>query len=258
MLIAQISDIHALTPGADGELPGNTDTFAALKRCVATLAALSPQPDVLLVCGDMVHYGGADDYRRVADILADLTFPIYVVPGNHDHRANLKAVFGQSACPTGSETFLHYAVSGFPLRLVGLDTLDPGRTGGRLCNERLAWLEGVLDEQPHQPTILFMHHVPFVTGIPALDSEPLIGADGLEHVLRAHPNVERILCGHLHRPSQATFAGIGVTVTASISFGLGLDLAPDTPIRPVRDPAAFQLHVWRPGAGLVSHLGYVS
>ncbi|MBF0092918.1 MAG: phosphodiesterase [Alphaproteobacteria bacterium] len=257
MLIAQVSDFHVITPGADGIRPGDTDTFAALDRCVDALAALTPRPDVVLACGDLVHCGGADDYRKLSAILARLDVPIFVAPGNNDHRANLWAVFGKSACPSASDAFLHYAVETFPVRLIAVDTLDPGRTGGRLCEERLSWLDAVLNDQPNRPTLLFMHHVPFVTGMTAFDSDALIGADGLEHVVRAHPNVERILCGHMHRPAHAPFAGTTVTVTPSVSFGLALDLTPGSTIRPVRDPVAFQLHQWRPGAGWVSYLSYI-
>ena len=38
--------------------------------------------------------------------------------------------------PIKSE-FIHYVVDDYPLRLIALDTLHPGKAGGILCEERL-------------------------------------------------------------------------------------------------------------------------
>jgi len=53
--------------------------------------------------------------------------------------------------------------------LRGLDTLVPGQGGGRLGPARLAWLDARLAEAPARPTLVFMHHPPFKTGIERMD-----------------------------------------------------------------------------------------
>jgi 3',5'-cyclic AMP phosphodiesterase CpdA len=93
--------------------------------------------------------------------------------------------------------FIQYTVEDWPVRLVALDTLIPGESGGRLCAERLAWLDARLAEAPGRPTVVFMHHPPFVTGMRKMDEMGLDGTDGLAAVIRRHPQVERIVCGHL-------------------------------------------------------------
>ncbi|MEO5373211.1 MAG: phosphodiesterase [Alphaproteobacteria bacterium] len=257
MLIAQISDVHVRGERADGTWPGNTDTPAAMARCVARLNGLAPRPDVVLVTGDLVHGGQAADYALLLDLLTPLDIPFFVVPGNHDDRANLRAAFRERGCPAAAGHFLNYVIEDFPVRLVALDTQNTGHEGGRLCEERLAWLETCLNERPDQPTVVFMHHPPFLTGLAGFDREPLQGADGLADIIRRHPSVERILCGHLHRPVQGRFAGTLASSAPSSAFQVALDLTEGVPLRVVPDPAAFQLHRWQPGTGIISHTGYV-
>ena len=93
------------------------------------------------------------------------------------------------------------------MRLVGLDTLVPGEPGGRLDAERLAWLDARLAGAPARPTVIFMHHPPFATGIAVMDGMGLDGAEGFGAVIRRHSQVERIVCGHLHRSIVRRFAG---------------------------------------------------
>jgi Icc protein len=41
---------------------------------------------------------------------------------------------------------------------------------GLMCQARLDWLEHQLLAQPDEPTLLFMHHPPFETGIEHMDA----------------------------------------------------------------------------------------
>ena len=56
------------------------------------------------------------------------------------------------------------------MRLIGLDTVVPGKGHGEMDAPRLAWLKARLDEQPDRPTFIFMHHPPFPTGLQHMDS----------------------------------------------------------------------------------------
>ena len=69
--------------------------------------------------------------------------------------------------------FLQYCVEDWPLRLIALDTIIPGEPGGRLCEQRLAWLAARLAEQPERATLIMMHHPPFATGIGHMDGMAL-------------------------------------------------------------------------------------
>ena len=88
MIIAQISDTHIAldTPDADQRMRD-------FERTIADINALDPAPDVIFHTGDIVHNGRPDEYAEAVRILAKARAPVYVIPGNKDDRANLRAAF---------------------------------------------------------------------------------------------------------------------------------------------------------------------
>ena len=123
-------------------------TAEHLARAVAHLNALEPRPDVVLATGDLVERGEAGEYERLREQLEPLRMPVYLVPGNHDDRVMLPRVLDRHRYLPRDGGFIQYTVEDWPVRLVALDTLIPGESGGRLCAERLAWLDARLAEAP--------------------------------------------------------------------------------------------------------------
>jgi 3',5'-cyclic AMP phosphodiesterase CpdA len=254
MLIAQISDTHIRPKGRLAM--DRVDTAGHLARAVAHLNALRPAPDLVLVTGDLVDAGMPEEYAHLRDLLAPLAMPVYLIPGNHDLRAPLREVFAAHRY-LPADDFMQYAVEDHPVRLIALDTLTPGAPHGELCDARLDWLEARLAESS-RPTILFLHHPPFECGIREFDDTRLnVGAERLAAIVGRHRNVERILCGHVHRPIQVRWAGTIASVAPSTAHQATLDLMPDAPLMFSMDPPAVALHQWRPGTGLVTHLSYI-
>jgi 3',5'-cyclic AMP phosphodiesterase CpdA len=250
MLIAQISDMHIRAPGK--LLLRRVDTAAFLAAAVAALGKLDPPADLVLMTGDLVEAGKPEEYAHLAALIAPLKAPVYLIPGNHDAREPLRAAFpAHRYLPR--EGFLQYALEDWPVRILALDTLVPGEGGGALCAERLDWLDRSLATAPGRPTLVMMHHPPFATGIAHMDRYGLADARGLATVIARHPNVERIVAGHLHRSIQARFAGTVATTCPSSAHQIALDLVPGTPLRYVFEPPGFQLHIWNEDAGLVTH-----
>jgi 3',5'-cyclic AMP phosphodiesterase CpdA len=263
MLVAQITDTHILAPGAvfnapvAAPPPGNArglaeiDTAARLADAVDALNALDPRPDIAIVTGDLCDHGDAAEYEHLRALLAPLRMPAFVIPGNHDSRDGLRAAFaGDGYLPT--EGFLQYAVEDFPLRLVALDTLIAGEHGGQLCSERLRWLDATLAAAPDRPTLVFMHHPPFATGITFMDGYGLRDPQALAAVIARHPQVERIACGHLHRSIERRFAGTIAGTAPSTAHQVRLDLRPGARLHFRFEPPGYQLHLWDEG-GLVTH-----
>ncbi len=183
--------------------------------------------------------------------------PLYLLPGNHDERGALRDAFPDHAYLGQMDEFIQYAVDAGPLRLIALDTVIPGKGGGELCATRLAWLEARLAEAPGRPTLILMHHPPFATGIGHMDRIGFADPRPLEAIVRRHPAIERILCGHLHRPIQTRFGGTLASTCPSPAHQVVLDLAPDAASQFALEPPGYQLHLWREGAGLVSHTAFV-
>ena len=144
-----------------------------------------------------------------------------------------------------------------PLRLVAIDTLLPSESGGRVDRERLAWLDARLGEAPGTPTVIFMHHPPFKTAIDYMDSIGLEGADAMADIVRRHPQVERVLCGHLHRSIQSRWAGTLALTAPATAHQVGLDVQPENGLHVTLEPPGYALHLWRPDVGLVSHVANI-
>ncbi|AKV01322.1 3',5'-cyclic-nucleotide phosphodiesterase [Labilithrix luteola] len=249
MLIAQISDTHIREPGQ--LCCGRVDTATFLAKAVAKLNSLPRRPDVVIVTGDLVDLATPAEYAHLARLLGALEAPFYLVMGNHDHRERLRAAFPEHDYLGVRGSFVQYAVESFAVRLLVLDTNVPNQSAGRLCEERLAWLAAKLTEQPDRPTVVAMHHPPFATGNTACDRFALAGSDGLARVIANHTNIHAIVSGHLHRATQARFAGtLAMTCPSTahqLHFGLG-----DSPFGFDLEPPAFQLHLWA-GNVLVTH-----
>ena len=63
---------------------------------VASICALDPAPDLVLATGDLTEAGTPASYRDLRGILDALPMPVHFAMGNHDDRANFRAVFPQA------------------------------------------------------------------------------------------------------------------------------------------------------------------
>lgn len=252
MLIAQISDLHIRPRGLPAYRVSETNMLA--HRAIDALRALDPAPDLLVISGDLTDCGLPEEYALLRQMLARLPMPVLMIPGNHDRREAMIEAFPQAADGRGFVGFTHDAG---PLRLIGLDTVVPGASHGALCADRLAALGAALAERPEAPTLIFLHHPPFDCGIRHMDRIALLdGREELARLVAANPQVERVLCGHHHRPVQTRFAGTIAQIAPSVAHQVALDLTPDDPGSMVMEPPAFLLHLWHDGV-LVTHQAYV-
>jgi 3',5'-cyclic-AMP phosphodiesterase len=254
MIIAQISDSHITHVGGNADRQYATATH--LQHAVAHLISLPIPPDVVLVTGDCVDSGSVAEYERFRDLLRPLTMPVYVIPGNHDNRVHLRQVFG----PQGSRPmagFIQYVVDDWPVRLIALDTNIPGHHAGALCAERLNWLEERLAEAPIRPTIIFLHHPPFLTGLQVFDQSGFEGAEALRAVVARYANVERVVAGHVHCSMQRRFAGTLAMTCPSTAYQIFLDLQRVERLTVVMEPPACLLHVWSETMGLVTYTSVI-
>jgi 3',5'-cyclic-AMP phosphodiesterase len=245
-VLVQLSDPHL---GADW---GFGDPAARLAAAVEGVREVAPQPDAVLLTGDVADHAADAEYEQVRELVAPLAAPLYALPGNHDDRLALRGHFdlpGTAAEP------VQYAAEVGPLRLVVLDSTRPGEDPGELDAERLAWLDATLAAAPTAPTLVALHHPPLLTGIPAFDAIGLAAADrrALGRVVEAHPQVRRIVGGHVHRAITAELGGRSVLaapstyVQARLDFGAGeIELSAD-------DPPGFAVHAWLDGE-LISHV----
>ena len=196
-LVAQISDTHIRRPG---ELAyGIVDTAAALQRCVTFLNGLPSQPDILVVSGDLVDFGREEEYAHFRKLMAPLSVPYVVLPGNHDERNAMRRAFSDQPCFSTAGP-MNACVSANDIYILLLDSTVPGQPYGILSDETLRWLNAELQEHPTRPTLIFLHHPPFLTGIRHMDVQNLRNADELGSVLQRHPQVRLVATGMCTEP----------------------------------------------------------
>lgn len=255
MLIAQISDCHVVADPDKSRYDVNP--AAALATAVEHLNGLSPRPDLVLVTGDLVERGVADEYMVLRARLEQLEIPFALVRGNHDEREPLVEAFPAHPALGSDETFVQYALEDHPLRIVVADSTMPGRHDGGFDDERAAWLDHTLAADPYRPTVVAWHHPPVDTGIWWMDAGGLNeGRELIADVIGRHPQVVRVLCGHQHRSIQATWAGTMVSVCPSTAHQVVLDLVPENEPRFIAEPPGLQLHHWN-GEQLVTHTSLI-
>lgn len=253
MIVAQITDTHIK---ASGLAYRRVDTSAALAACVRQVAALRPRVDVVLVTGDLTDFGRPEEYRALRALLAPLQMPCLLIPGNHDDRTALRREFSDHGYLPDSG-FLHYTVDDYPIRLIGLDTVVDGAPHGELCERRLRWLQERLQEAPREPTLLFMHHPPFVTGIGHMDRQNCRNGEHFGALLERNGQVKALLCGHVHRPVHTVWHGVHACVGPSPSHAVHLDLTDEGPAGFMLEPPGFQILTFGPDGQPLVHLSHI-
>jgi 3',5'-cyclic AMP phosphodiesterase CpdA len=247
-VLLQLSDPHI---GARWGRPDGPTPADGLRRVVEAVGALPDRPDALVVTGDLTDNGSAEEYATLRGLLQPLGIRPHVIPGNHDVRAPLREAFG---LPGAGDEHVSYAVDLGPLRLIALDSTIPGANPGALDEGRLEWLDAELGRAPEQPTVIAMHHPPFLTAMPDFDAIGLAaaGREGLAELLGRHPQVLRIIAGHVHRTIVAELAGRAAVTVPSTYLQGELRFTPDD-LAMVNDPPGFAVHALDAGL-LGSHV----
>jgi Icc protein len=253
MLLAQISDLHVRPRGVTYK--NAVDSNRMFADAVEHLNRLDPRPDMVLITGDLVDEGQQAEYDNLRTLLAPLETPYLLMPGNHDDRDLLASSFPEHGYlpKTGPK---HYVIDGHAVHIVAIDTTVPGDHHGLLDGTGLSWLETALAGSHGAPTVVMMHHPPMACGIPYMDKYMCRQPERIEAVIARHPNVERVLCGHVHRPIMRRWAGTLLCSCPSTATQIALQLRPDARPQSYSEPPACLLHWWHDGA-MITHTSYI-
>lgn len=254
MLIAQFSDTHVRPRGTLYQ--GVTDSNADLACAIAHMQTLDRQPDVVLFSGDLTDYGEPDEYSVFLDLLEPVKQPCLLIPGNHDKVANLRRALrtrpGYQYVPDNGP--LHYCIDDYPVRIVALDCTVRGKHHGNLDSASLDWLSQTLHSNQTRPTVVMLHHPPFTCHIPYMDQYRYINDDPLATVIASAPNVEMLVCGHLHRVMMRRWAGTMICSCPSTTTEIALQLDPAATDASFIGPRGYLLHHWSDPGGLLTHV----
>ncbi|MEO1208949.1 MAG: metallophosphoesterase [Cyanobacteria bacterium J06638_20] len=198
-------------------------SIPAIEQVLADLNELDL--DFLLIPGDLTQHGERQNHCWLADRLATLPYPAYVVPGNHDVIAatatdphidmsefvSLYQKFGYGDIKTGwgGGDRPYYAQEILPsVWLIGLNSIafdDDGKQhwSGWLDAEQFAWLETTLAQIPKEALTLVMVHHNVLEHLPGQSRHRMGKRYMLENApalleLLATTNVSLLFTGHLH------------------------------------------------------------
>ena len=216
-VIAQISDLHLGGP--------NHGSGARFSEAIEAINAMSRQPDLVLVTGDLTHVGAAGEWDEFLERIAALRTPWDAVRGNHDRR--IDAHVG------------HRTVDLDELHVVLLDT-----STDEFTDDDAYWLDDHLGRHSERSVAIALHHPPFETGIWWMDCVGLRGIERFEAVVRRHPHVRHVMSGHVHRPITTTWAGCLVTACPSTSVAVAGDLDPHHDPAETDEPPMIALHAY--------------
>ncbi|XWN33555.1 MAG: phosphodiesterase [Devosia sp.] len=246
MKIIQITDTHLVPPG---QRLFESDPAERLRAAVVDVAAHHGDADLCVLSGDLAHDGDPQAYALLAEILDDLSIPKQIVVGNHDDRARLCEAFPE--IKVTADGFIQSYRDWNALRLVFLDTVDPGVHSGAFCSARAAWLDGVLADAGARGVLIFMHHPPIRIGMPRLDAYRILEPGPLETTLAAHNNVRHIFFGHIHRPLAGSWRGIPLSALKGTNHQTGLDFTEGEANTITLEPASYAVIFAEPSSVVV-------
>lgn len=232
--IVQITDLH-LMADPRAELKGicTRDRFEAV---LDVLRREHSSVDRLIVTGDLAHDEVRETYESLRELLAEWLPKLRLIPGNHDNREAMRAVFGDRVQLLDDRNVFAEELGGW--KLIGLDSHLPGELRGQLGERQRDWLTRELTAEPTRPTAIFLHHPPVQVGSEWLDRIGLDDADPLLTLLRQHPQIKLVACGHIHQELTGRFNSLLVLATPST----GVQFQPEAETLVV-DPASPGLRI---------------
>jgi Icc protein len=219
-VILQFTDCHLFADPA-GQLKG-VCTDASFQEVLRAARRQFPNPDAVILTGDLAHDEQPETYRRLCESLGEWLDRCHVIPGNHDSRADIGAVFRSLVMTKAESIVFSRPLMGW--QLVGLDSQLPGQIAGALSADQLDWLAGELAQHWKLPTLLFVHHPPVTVGSRWIDRLRLQDADRLLDLVARSPQVRAIAFGHIH---QEYFGCVGSAELWSTP-STGVQFAPRT------------------------------
>lgn len=232
---AVVSDPHIALPHTIWDHPSRFHlvevSIPALEIILDRLSQLDL--DFLLLPGDLTQHGEPENHAWLAERLARLPYPAYVIPGNHDvpvleadGRSIGLADFPHYYHKQGYEdpTQIYYTCQPLPgVRLIGLNSnlFDAqGTQLGRVDQAQLEWLRAVLATTTDELVLVMIHHN-VVEHLPGQSRHPLGKRYMLENTSELLPilrsaGVQLVFTGHLHVQDVAYQQGIYDITTGSL------------------------------------------
>jgi len=173
------------------------DSFAAV---IQHALHQYPDPDGIILGGDMAQDESAEAYQQVADMLQGWSVPWMLSPGNHANMTALENTLIPALQATSSYTRCLQLET---WQVLSLNSHEQGSVGGLLVEAELQRLDSLLSAYPDKHTLIAVHHHPTPIHSRWLDRIGLLNSASLWDIIHQHRNVRALLCGHIHQAFDA-------------------------------------------------------
>lgn len=189
--VLQLSDLHVLLPV--GEKLLGVDTGHYFARVLELALQEHPQPDLLLLTGDLAQSTTPETYAWIRARIEPLGIAGVCLPGNHDDWEMMQQTLNGEHIGCSKQVLLGN------WHIVCLNSKKPDSPGGHLGAGELAFLEGALRGYPQHHTLVAMHHHCRAIGSRWLDAQQIDNGAALLALLARFPQVRAVTCGHIHQ-----------------------------------------------------------
>ena len=237
MKLIHLTDTHFVPPGQT--LYGG-DPRANLAAAVADINQHHADADLVVITGDLTHWGEPEAFAHLAETLGPLIPPLQLLIGNHDDREAFRRDFPDQALDENG--FVQSTLETPVGRFLFLDTNLIGTHAGWYCDKRRTWLAARLAEAAiaDRPVFLFMHHPPFKIGLEPLDRISLQEPEAFKAVVAPHAGrIRHLFFGHIHRPLCGSWLGIPVSSLRAMNHQCWLDFKAQGEIQGSFEPPAY-------------------
>lgn len=215
-ILIQISDTHIVRPGQ--LLHGKVDTAATLSTVFGQLEASALKIGAILLTGDLADTGDLLAYQRLRELVepaaARMGIPVLYGMGNHDARGPFRAGLFGAEPTTEPHDLVHWVGD---LRVIVMDSTEPGQHGGFLSDAQLRWLADELATPAPAGTVLALHHPPVPSPIAMVNSLLLAEPEKLAEVI-VGSDVKIMVAGHSHHASAGVLGGVPVWVAGASAY----------------------------------------
>lgn len=237
MKLIHLTDTHFIPKG---ETLYGRDPSDALSAAVEDINRHHSDADLMVITGDLTHWGEPDAFTHLAEVLAGLNCPLRLLIGNHDARDIFTKTFPEQ--PVDENGFIQSVRQTDVGHLIFLDTNLVGTHAGWFCETRRAWLDEKLRdaEAADAPVFLFMHHPPFKIGLAPLDRISLQEPEEFAAVIDPYrARIRHLFFGHIHRPLSGSWKGIPVSALRAMNHQCWLDFSNQGEIAGSFEPPAY-------------------
>ncbi|AUJ30550.1 metallophosphoesterase family protein [Liquorilactobacillus hordei] len=215
--IVQISDIHLSPAGKQPSFNQKLDPYVKLNMVFDDIRKIAVKPEFIVLTGDLIHEGTANDYVRLQEILKEkeqqLGIPIQVILGNHDRTEAFYEGFLQEE----PQDKYYYKKTFSGVDNYFLDTTFGNIEQGYIDEKQLTWLKENLVQNQDKPALIFMHHPIAGASLRYMRFSVLQNGDDLIEVCK-NGNVKGIFAGHIHFATTYTTENIVNGVAESTAY----------------------------------------